>query len=378
MIFFEKEHEFVRQLAKDFAEREIKPTAEEVDETGEFPMEIYKKMADAGFLGIKVPVEYGGSGGDHRSYAIVMTELVKASAVSTVWVSSPNSLQSTPILRDGTQEQKEKYLKPMVTGEKMFCFALTEPGAGSDAASLMTTAVKDGDDYILNGRKTFITGAPVSDYIIVFARTSNEPGAAGISTFVVDSKLEGVSFGKPENKMGIIGCPTSDVVLDNVRVSKDALIGKEGKGFINAMKTLSVGRLGIACQALGLAEAALEEAIKYTKARKQFGKPLSAFQHTQFTIAEMATKIEAMKYLVYSTAYKMDMGQPADKEASMAKLFATEEAKWVIDKALQLHGGYGYIKEYPIERMYRDIRVTSIYEGTSEVQRMVIAASLLR
>ena len=178
--------------------------------------------------------------------------------------------------------------------------------------------------------------------------------------------------------MGIIGCPTSDVVLDNVRVSKDALIGKEGKGFINAMKTLSVGRLGIACQALGLAEAALEEAIKYTKARKQFGKPLSAFQHTQFTIAEMATKIEAMKYLVYSTAYKMDMGQPADKEASMAKLFATEEAKWVIDKALQLHGGYGYIKEYPIERMYRDIRVTSIYEGTSEVQRMVIAASLLR
>ena len=243
MIFFEKEHEFVRQLAKDFAEREIKPTAEEVDETGEFPMEIYKKMADAGFLGIKVPVEYGGSGGDHRSYAIVMTELVKASAVSTVWVSSPNSLQSTPILRDGTQEQKEKYLKPMVTGEKMFCFALTEPGAGSDAASLMTTAVKDGDDYILNGRKTFITGAPVSDYIIVFARTSNEPGAAGISTFVVDSKLEGVSFGKPENKMGIIGCPTSDVVLDNVRVSKDALIGKEGKGFINAMKTLSVRRL---------------------------------------------------------------------------------------------------------------------------------------
>ncbi len=378
MIFFEKEHEFVRQLAKEFAEKEIKPTAEEVDETGEFPMEIYKKMADAGFLGIKVPVEYGGSGGDHRSYAIVMTELVKASAVSTVWVSSPNSLQSTPILRDGTEEQKEKYLRPMVTGEKMFCFALTEPGAGSDAASLMTTAVKDGEDYILNGRKTFITGAPVSDYIIVFARTSQEPGAAGISTFIVDSTLPGVSFGKPEHKMGVIGCPTSDVVLDNVRVSKDALIGKEGKGFINAMKTLSVGRLGIACQALGLAEAALEEAIKYTKARKQFGKPLSAFQNTQFVIAEMATKIEAMKYLVYSTAYKMDMGQPADKEASMAKLFATEEAKWVIDKALQLHGGYGYIKEYPIERMYRDIRVTSIYEGTSEVQRMVIAASLLR
>ncbi len=377
-MIFEKEHELVRQLAREFAENEIKPTAEEVDETGEFPMEIYKKMAAAGFLGIKIPQEFGGSGGDHRSYAIVMEELSKASGVSTIWISSPNSLQSTPILVDGTPQQKEKYLRPMVTGEKMFAFGLTEPGAGSDAASILTTAEKDGDDYILNGRKTFITGAPVSDYVIVFAKTDASAGAKGISTFIVDTKLEGVSFGKAENKMGMIGCPTSDVVLDNVRVSKDAMLGKEGKGFINAMKTLSVGRLGIACQALGLAEGAMEEAIKYAKARHQFGKSLAKFQNTQFMIAEMETKIAAMRHLVYDAAYKMDLGQKADKEASMAKLFATEEAKWVIDKALQIHGGYGYVKEYPIERMYRDIRVTSIYEGTSEVQKMVIASSVLK
>ncbi|EKX91953.1 Acyl-CoA dehydrogenase, short-chain specific [Peptostreptococcus anaerobius] len=377
-MIFEKEHELVRQLAREFAENEIKPTAEEVDETSEFPMEIYKKMAAAGFLGIKIPQEFGGSGGDHRSYAIVMEELSKASGVSTIWISSPNSLQSTPILVDGTPQQKEKYLRPMVTGEKMFAFGLTEPGAGSDAASILTTAEKDGDDYILNGRKTFITGAPVSDYVIVFAKTDASAGAKGISTFIVDTKLEGVSFGKAENKMGMIGCPTSDVVLDNVRVSKDAMLGKEGKGFINAMKTLSVGRLGIACQALGLAEGAMEEAIKYAKARHQFGKSLAKFQNTQFMIAEMETKIAAMRHLVYDAAYKMDLGKKADKEASMAKLFATEEAKWVIDKALQIHGGYGYIKEYPIERMYRDIRVTSIYEGTSEVQKMVIASSVLK
>lgn len=377
-MIFKKEHELVRQLAREFAENEIKPTAEEVDETAEFPMEIYKKMAKAGFLGIKIPQEFGGSGGDHRSYAIVMEELSKASGVSTIWLSSPNSLQSTPILRDGTAEQKEKYLRPMVTGEKLFCFALTEPGAGSDAASILTTAEKDGDDYIINGRKTFITGAPVSDYAIVFAKTNPELGVKGISTFVVDTKLEGVSFGKPEHKMGMIGCPTSDIVFENVRVSKGDMLGKEGRGFINAMKTLSVGRLGISCQALGLAQGAMDEAIKYVKSRNQFGKPIAKFQNTQFIIAEMETKLAAMRHLVYDAAYKMDMGENADKEASMAKLFATEEAKWIIDKALQLHGGYGYIREYPVERMYRDIRVTSIYEGTSEVQKMVIASNVLK
>lgn len=377
-MIFEKEHELVRQLAKEFAETEIKPIAEEVDKTGKFPMEVYKKMADVGFLGIKVPKEFGGAGGDHRSYAIVMEELAKVSGVSTIYVSSPNSLQSTPILRDGTVEQKEKYLKTMVSGEKMYCFALTEPGAGSDAASILTTAVEDGDDYIINGRKTFITAAPMSDYIILFAKTSEGKGVKGISTFIVDATLEGVSFGKPEDKMGMIGCATSDVVLENVRVPKSMMLGKEGKGFINAMKTLSVGRLGIAAQALGLAEGAMEEAVKYSKARQQFGRSLSKFQNTQFILAEMETKISAMRHLVYDAAYKMDQGQPADKEASMAKLFATEEGKFVVDKALQIHGGYGYIRDYPVERMYRDIRVTSIYEGTSEVQKLVISSNVLK
>lgn len=377
-MIFEKEHKLVRQLAKEFAETELQPVAEEIDKTGVFPEEIWEKMGKAGFLGIKIPKEYGGAGGDHRAYAIIMEEMSKVSGVSAVYISSPNSLNSAPILKDGTAEQKEKYLKPMVTGEKKFAFGLTEPGAGSDAASIMTTAEKDGDYFILNGRKAFITAAPISDYVIIFAKTAPELGVKGISTFVVDTTLDGVSFGKPEDKMGIIGCPTSDVVLENVRVHKDCMLGKEGRGFINAMKTLSVGRLGIAAQALGIAEGAMEEAVKYVKARAQFGKPLARFQNTQFVLAEMETKLEAMRHLVYEAAYKMDTGQPADKAASIAKLFATEEAKFIVDKALQLHGGYGYIKDYPIERMYRDIRITSIYEGTSEVQKMVIAASVLK
>lgn len=377
-MIFEKEHTLVRQLAREFAEKELQPIAEEVDKTAVFPKEVYKKIAEAGFLGIKIPKEFGGAGGDHRAYATVLEEFARVCAISTIYVSSTNSLNSAPFLNGGTSEQKEKYLKPLVAGEKMMAFALTEPGAGSDAAAIMTSAVEDGDYYILNGRKCFITAAPLSDYIIVFAKTAPERGAKGITTFVVDAKAEGVSFGKPEDKMGIIGCATSDVVLENVRVHKDDILGKVNSGFTNAMKTLSVGRLGISAQALGIAQGAIDEAVKYVKARRQFGKPLAKFQNTQFVIAEMETKLNAMRHLVYDAAYKMDMGQPADKAASMAKLFAAEEAKWIVDRALQLHGGYGYIKDYPIERMYRDIRIASIYEGTSEVQKMVIAGSLLK
>lgn len=378
MIFEKKEHKLVRQLAREFAERELQPIAEEVDKTAVFPEEVYKKMAETGILGIKIPKEYGGAGGDHLAYSIVMEEISKVCAIASIYVSSTNSLNSAPFLNNGTPEQKEKYLRPMMTGEKKICFALTEPGAGSDAASLMTSAVADGDYYILNGRKCFITAAPISDYMVVFAKTSPEKGVKGITTFVVDSKAEGVSFGKPEDKMGIIGCATSDVVLENVRVHKDNILGKVDEGFTNAMKTLSVGRLGIASQALGIAQGAMDEAVKYVKARRQFGKPLAKFQNTQFTIAEMETKLNAMRHLVYDAAYKMDMGQPADKAASMAKLYAAEEAKWIVDRALQLHGGYGYIKEYPVERMYRDVRIASIYEGTSEVQKMVIAGNVLK
>ena len=376
MIFNEK-HELIRQLARKFAEKELGPIAEEIDQTGIFPMELYRKMGEIGFLGVFVPRKYGGAGADHRSYAIIMEELAKVCGVSTIWMSSPNSLHSTSILKFGTEEQKEKYLKPMVSGEKVFNFSLTEPGAGSDAASIKSTAEADGDTYIINGRKTFITAAPVSDYAILYAKTNPEKGVKGISCFIFDMNLPGVSVGKPERKMGMIGCPTSDSVLDNVRVHKSAMIGKEGEGFINAMKSLSIGRLGVACQALGLSEAAMKEAVKYSKQRVQFGEPLSSFQHTRFTLAEMETKITAMKHLVNDAAYKMDQGLDTNKESSMAKLFNSEEAKWVVDKALQIHGGYGYTKDYPIERIYRDVRAASIYEGTSEVQRMVIASKIL-
>lgn len=376
-MIFNEEHELIRQLARDFAERELGPIASEIDRTGVFPMDLYRKMGELGFLGVFVPKEYGGAGADHRSYAIIMEELAKVSGVSTIWMSSPNSLHSTSILRFGTEEQKQKYLRPMVSGEKVFNFSLTEPGAGSDAASIMTTAEASGDSYIINGRKTFITAAPDSDYAILYAKTNPKAGVKGISCFIFDMKLDGVSVGRPEKKMGMIGCPTSDLVLDNVKVDNSAMIGKEGEGFINAMKTLSVGRLGVACQALGLSEAAMSEAVKYSKERIQFGKPLSAFQHTRFTLAEMETKITAMRHLVNDAAYKMDQGLDTNKESSMAKLFNAEEAKWVVDKALQIHGGYGYTKDYKIERIYRDVRAASIYEGTSEVQRMVIASKVL-
>ncbi|MEG0919462.1 MAG: acyl-CoA dehydrogenase family protein [Anaerovoracaceae bacterium] len=375
---FTKEHELIRKLAREFAETELKPIAEEIDKTSVFPEEVLRKMFAAGFMGIKMPVEFGGAGGDHKAYAIVMEEISKVCAVAAIYISSTNSLNSAPILNDGTDEQKAKYLRAMATGEKFFCFGLTEPGAGSDAASLLTTAVKDGDDYILNGRKTFITAAPFSDYLIIFAKTNPAAGVKGITTFIVDAKSEGVSFGKPEEKMGIIGCATSDIVLDNVRVPAENILGEVNKGFINAMKTLKVGRLGIAAQALGIAEGAMEEALEYIKARKQFGKKLAQFQNTQFTIADMETKLNAMRFLVFDAADRMDRGVEADKAASMAKLFASEEGKWIVDRALQLHGGYGFIKEYPIERMYRDIRITSIYEGTSEVQKMVIAGSVIK
>ncbi len=377
-MIFEKEHELVRQLARSFAENEIKPIAEDVDKTAEFPMELYRKMGEAGFLAVKTPVEYGGAGGDHRSYAIVMEEISRASGVASIYVSGNNSLYAAPLLKFGNEEQKKKYLPALGKGEIVLAFGLTEPGAGSDAASVLTTAVKDGNDYILNGRKTFITAAPFSDYVIVFAKTNPAKGVKGITAFIVDSKSEGVSFGKPEDKMGMIGCATSDVVLEDVRVPAENILGEVDNGFVNAMQTLSLGRLGISAQALGIATAAMEEAKSYIKARKQFGRKLSQFQHTQFLIAEMETKLCAIRHLVYDAAYKMDMGQPADKEASMAKLFASEEGKWIVDRALQLHGGYGYIKDYPIERMYRDIRVTSIYEGTSEVQKMVIAKEVLK
>ncbi len=377
MIFTEK-HELIRKLARDFAEKELAPIADEVDKTANFPKEVIDKIAKAGFFGIKIPKEYGGCGADHRAYAIVMEEIARKSGVASIYVSSPNSLMGTPIYTVGTEEQKQKYLVPMVTGKKFFSFALTEPGAGSDAGSLQTTAEPDGDYYVLNGRKTFITGAPIADYIVVFAKTDMSKGVKGITTFIVDAKLPGVSTGKPEEKMGMIGCPTSDVVLENVRVHKSDILGNVNEGFTTAMKTLSVGRLGIAAQSIGIAQAAMDEAVKYAKERKQFNHRIADFQGIKFMLADMETKLNAARLLTYDAAYKMDMKEDATKASSMAKYFASESANEIVSKALQIHGGYGYTKEYTIERLYRDARVLNIYEGTSQVQQIVIAGALLK
>lgn len=377
--FFTEQHELVRKLAREFAETELtKEILDKVEEEEVFPEEILDKMAKAGFFGIKVPKQYGGQGGDARSYVIVMEEIARVSGVASIYVSSPNSLSGGPFLLSGNAEQKEKYLRPVVTGERKVCFALTEPGAGSDAGGMQTTAVKDGDYYVLNGRKTFITMAPLADWAVVYAKTDMSMGTKGISAFIVDMKQEGVSCGKPEKKMGVVGCATSDIILENVRVHKDNLLGQEGKGFINAMKTLDTGRMGVAAQSIGVAQGCLDEAIKYAKERKQFGRPIAKFQAIAFMLAEMATKLEAAKNLVYKTAWLIDNGQDASMAASMAKFYASEVCNEIAAKTVQIHGGYGFIKDYKIERMFRDCRVFTIYEGTSQVQQMVISGKLLK
>ena len=376
--FFTEDHESMRDLARDFAEKSLAPKMEEIDQTGEYPEELVKEMADLGFLGIKIPEEYGGLGLDMRSYVCVMEEIAKKSAVSTIFISSSNSLSTAPIILSGTEEQKQEYLPGVCDGSHYIAFGLTEPGAGSDAGSLATKAVEDGDDYILNGRKTFITLAPMSKYSIIYAKTEPDKGTKGISAFIVDMSLPGVSCGKPEKKMGQHGTPVSDIVLDDVRVPKSCMLGEKNMGFINAMKTLNVGRVGVASMSIGMAAEALDLAVAHTKQREQFGKPLCANQALAFMMAEMQTKLEAARQLVYRAAWMMDNGEDATVAASMAKFYAAESAQWIIDRALQLHGGYGYSQEYAIERIYRDIRICSIYEGSSQVQQMVISGHLLK
>lgn len=376
--FFTEEHEDIREMARDFAEKALAPVAADIDKNDAFPQEIVDTMAEMGFLGLKIPEEYGGLGMDMRSYVSVMEEVARKCATATIYISSANSLSTAPIILAGTDEQKRKYLPGVASGESIIAFGLTEPGAGSDAASLATKAVKDGNDYILNGRKCFITFAPVAKYTTVYAKTSPEKGAKGITAFVVDMSLPGVSTGKPEEKMGQRGVPVSDVVLDDVRVSSDCVLGEVDLGFINAMKTLSVGRVGVASMSLGIAQEALDLAVDYTKTRVQFGKPLANNQALRFMMADMETKLNAARMLTYNAAWMMDNKQDATKAASMAKYYASESAFDIVNKSLQLHGGYGYSKEYEIERLYRDIRVTSIYEGSSQVQQMVIAGNLLK
>lgn len=374
---FSKEHEMARTLFRDFAQNEVKPLATEVDETEEFPRGTVEKMQKIGMMSIPIPKEYGGQGCDTLTYVMAVEELAKVCGTTAVIVSAHTSLGSDPIKKFGTSEQKEKFLRPLASGEKLGAFALTEPGAGTDAAGVQTKAVLDGDEYILNGSKIFITNGKEADTYIIFAMTDKTKGTKGISAFIVEKGTPGFTFGTKEKKMGIRGSSTYELIFNDCRIPKENLLGKEGKGFGIAMQTLDGGRIGIAAQALGLAEGALEDTIAYVKERKQFGRPISKFQNTQFQIADMATKVEAAKYLVYRAAIAKDTKERFSVEAAMAKLYAAEVAMEVTTKAVQLHGGYGYTREYDVERMMRDAKITEIYEGTSEVQRMVISGSLL-
>lgn len=373
-----REQELVKQMVREFAQNEVKPIAAEIDETERFPMENVEKMAKLGMMGIPFKKELGGAGGDTLSYIIAVEELSKVCGTTGVILSAHTSLCASLIDQFGTPAQKEKYLTPLAKGDKLGAFGLTEPGAGTDAAGQQTTAVLEGDNYILNGSKIFITNGGVADTFIIFAMTDKSQGTRGISAFIVEKEFEGFSIGKLEDKMGIRASSTTELIMENCIVPKENLIGREGKGFGIAMKTLDGGRIGIAAQALGLAEGALEEAIAYMKERKQFGRSLTAFQGLQWMVAEMDVKIEAARHLVYKAACLKEEGKPYSVEAARAKLFAADVAMEVTTKAVQLFGGYGYTKEYPVERMMRDAKITEIYEGTSEVQKMVIAGSILR
>ena len=382
-----KEHEMARQLFRDFAQNEVKPLAQEVDEEERFPRETVEKMARYGFLGIPVPKEYGGQGADPLAYAMCVEELSKVCGTTGVIVSAHTSLCVDPIMTFGTEEQKQKYLVPLAKGEKLGAFGLTEPGAGTDAQGQQTKAVLDGDEWVLNGSKCFITNGKEADVYVIFAVTGKIEKRGKmmkeISAFIVEKGTPGFTFGTKENKMGIRGSSTYELIFTDCRIPKENLLGQQGKGFNIAMHTLDGGRIGIAAQALGLAEGALETTINYVKERKQFGRAIGAFQNTQFQLADMATKVQAAQYLVYAAAMKKAEYQKNPKvsysvEAAMAKLYAAEVAMEVTTKAVQLHGGYGYIREYDVERMMRDAKITEIYEGTSEVQRMVISANILK
>ncbi|MEK6264826.1 MAG: acyl-CoA dehydrogenase [Clostridium sp.] len=373
-----KEQEFVKQMVREFAINEVEPLAAEIDISERFPRETVEKMARYNMMGIPIATKYGGAGGDILSYAIAVEELSKACATTGVILSAHTSLCIGPLDMFGTEDQKMKYLVPLAKGEKLGAFGLTEPNAGTDASEQQTTAILEGDNYILNGSKIFITNGGEADTYIVAAMTDKSKGTRGISAFIVEKDFEGFSIGKHEDKLGIRASATTELVFTNCIVPKENLLGKEGKGFGIAMKTLDGGRIGIAAQALGIAEGALEVAAKYMKERKQFGKPLSAFQGLQWMMAELDVKVEASKMLVYKAAWNKDNGLPYSVEAARAKLFASETAMEVTTKAVQIFGGYGYTKDYPIERMMRDAKITEIYEGTSQVQKMVIAANLLK
>ncbi len=370
------EQQLLRDMICEFTDKEVRPIAAELDENERFPEELIPKMSEVGLMGIPIPEEYGGVGMGNLEYVIAVEEISKACASTGVTISAHTSLCCWPILTYGTEEQKQKYLPELATGEKLGAFGLTEPNAGTDAAMQGTTAEDKGDYYLLNGSKIFITNGSYADVYVIFAMTDKSAGNKGISAFILEKGMEGFTFGSKERKMGIRGSATYELVFDNVKVPKENLLGEVGKGFKIAMSTLDGGRIGIAAQALGIAQGAIDEALNYVKSRVQFGRTISSFQNTQFTMAEMQTKVDAARMLVYRAACMKDDGANYSSEAAMAKLFASEVARDVTCQAVQLFGGYGYTREYPVERMMRDAKITEIYEGTSEVQKMVISAHM--
>lgn len=373
-----RQEDLFLQMIREFSEKEVKPLASDVDEEERFPEETVRKMAKLGIMGIPFPVEYGGAGGSNQLYSMAVEELSRVCATTGVIVSAHTSLCASPIYEHGTEDQKRKYLPKLASGEWIGAFGLTEPNAGTDAAGQQTMAVDMGDHWLLNGTKIFITNAAYADVYIIIAMTDKSQGTRGISAFIVEKTFPGFSVGKKEKKMGIRGSATCELIMTNCIVPKENLLGQVGKGFGIAMKTLDGGRIGIASQALGIAQGAMDETVRYTKERKQFGRSISAFQNTQFQLADLETKIQAARLLVRSAAWKKDQKLPYSADAAMCKLFAAETAMEMTTKAVQFHGGYGYTREYPVERMMRDAKITEIYEGTSEVQRMVIAGKLFK
>lgn len=373
-----KEQLLARELFREFAEKEVKPLAQKVDEEEYFPIETVKKMAEIGMMGIPFPKEIGGAGGDYLTYIMAVEELAKVCATTSIILSAHTSLCCWPIFNFGTQQQKEKYLRPLLKGEMIGAFALTEPNAGSDAGNQQTTAKLVGDYYILNGSKIFITNGGVADVFIVFAMTDKSKGTKGISAFIVEKSFEGFKIGKPEKKMGIRGSSTTELIFEDCKVPKENLLGSEGMGFKIALQTLDGGRIGVGAQALGIAEGAIDEVLRYVKERKQFGKSIGSFQGIQWYIADMITKTRAAKLLVYDAAIKKDKGILTSADAAMAKKYASDVAMEVTTQAVQIFGGYGYTRDYPVERMMRDAKITQIYEGTNEVQKMVIAAQYIK
>lgn len=371
------EHKMIQKAARDFAENEIKPIAAEFDESGDFPIETIKKMGEMGFMGIEVPEEYGGAGMDTLAYVLALEEICKADASHGTIMSVNNSLFNYGLLLYGTEEQKQTFLVPVASGEKVGAYSLTEPMSGSDASTMRSRAVREGDDYILNGRKSWVSGGPVADFVVVFMITDPDAGHRGISCFLVDASLPGFIRAKKEPKMGIRASATSELVFEDYRCPVENRLGEEGEGFKIGMAVLDAGRIGIASQALGIAEAAYEASVEYVKEREAFGKKIGQFQGISFKVADMKTRIEASRLLIHQAAYAKERfkttGERFTLEASMAKLFASETATFCADAAVQIHAGMGYSKELPIERYYRDAKITEIYEGTSEIQRMVIA-----